>query len=233
MTGTAHVSPSPLVDVVVPVLARPHRIRPLLHDIAVSMRHYPKAVAVTFVVDPDDHRTIEACAEAGADWLTDWSMHPTYASKINEGAAQGHAAWVLTAADDLHFHRGWFGAAMATHRATGALVIGTNDLANRRVVAGEHSTHTLIARSYINDPGGCVDTGPGSVMHAGYPHEYCDDELIETARARGVFAHSARCVLEHLHPMVGKGDDDATYRRGRSTRARSREIYEARRHLWT
>jgi hypothetical protein len=32
---------------------------------------------------------------------------------------------------------------------------------------------------------------------------------------RGVYAHAFDSIVEHLHPMVGKAEDDDTYRLGR------------------
>jgi len=220
-----------MVAIIVPVLGRPHRVGPLLADITAGT---PEPHRVLFVCDPDDHATIHACSDEGADWLADWSPTPSYATKIDLGYQGSVEPWIFTAADDLHFHRGWLTEALRVAELTGAKVVGTVDLTNDKVTAGEHSTHTLIARSYCDDPGACVD-GPYTVMHPGYSHEYVDDELVCTAKARGVWAHASGSVVEHLHHRRRAGQalpDDDTYRKGRASRRADRALFESRRHLW-
>lgn len=224
MPTLAGTNTAPVVAVLVPVLGRPHRVAELLADLdAATPAGSWQAV---FIVDPDDHATIEACAAAGADWIADWSACPTYASKINTGAAATCTPWVLTAADDVHFHPGWLDAGLEVAE-TGALVIGTNDLLNQAVIAGRHSTHTLVARSYIDDPGACVD-GPGLVMHPNYPHEYCDDELVVTAQRRRVWAHAPRCIVEHRHHSNGGRPHDWVDVKAKAGRAVSRQMFHDR-----
>jgi hypothetical protein len=48
------------------------------------------------------------------------------------------------------------------------------------VIRGEHSTHPIIVRSYIEGQG-AIDE-PGKALHEGYWHNFVDDELIGTAR---------------------------------------------------
>jgi hypothetical protein len=110
-------------------------------------------------------------------------------------------------------------------------IVGTNDLANPRVMCGQHATHMLIRRSYIAKHSGVVDE-PRKVIHEQYPHEYADDELIQTAMARGAYAHAFDSLVEHCHPMVGKAPDDETYRLGRSRSRQGRRLFRARRPLW-
>lgn len=217
------------VAIVAPVLHRPHRIAQLLDDIDKGTPVGKWRLVV--VVDNDDEHSIEAAAAAGVEWVADWRHTPTYASKINLGAEVTCEPWLFTAADDLHFHRGWLTAALDVAGNTGAKVIGTNDLVNHAVIAGQHSTHTLVARDYIDDPGACVD-GPGTVMHAGYRHEYCDDELVGTAKARGVWAPAKHSIVEHRHWSTKARPRDIVDAIVRASRAESRATFEARRHLW-
>ena len=218
--------------IIVPVLGRPHRVGPLLYDIDSGT---PEPHRTVFVCDPDDHATIQACAFEGADWICDWADEPTYATKIDLGYQGTVEPWIFTAADDLHFHRGWLTEALRGAELTGAKVIGTADMANAKVMAGEHSTHTLIERAYCDDPGACVD-GPRTVLHPGYLHEYCDDELIGTAKARGVWAHASGSVVEHMHHRRTDGGatmpNDDTYRKGIASRRINAALYAERRPLW-
>jgi hypothetical protein len=94
-------------------------------------------------------------------------------------------------------------------------VVGTNDLGNPRVLAGEHATHLLIRRSYVDEQGASWD-GPGVVAHEGYRHWYVDDEIVTSAKQRGVWQMALGSVVEHFHPLFGKAEQDDVYRLGQS-----------------
>lgn len=166
-----------------------------------------------------------------------------YARKINVGYRATDEPWLFTAADDLDPHPGWYDRALAQGtqllKITGtagefllrpAPVIGTNDLTNDRTMKGQHSTHTLVARWYA-DCCAVVDQ-PGAIYSERYGHEWCDDELVGTARRRGAYAHALDAHVEHLHPLGGKAPDDDTYRRGRLHTGYSRAQFNRRRRLW-
>ncbi|MBK6887023.1 MAG: hypothetical protein IPH03_11765 [Tetrasphaera sp.] len=89
----------------------------------------------------------------------------------------------------------------------GYKVVGTNDLGNRSTATGRLSTHTLVERTYV-DRHGTIDE-PGVLCHEGYWHEYVDNELIGTAKHRGVYGHARQAHVEHLHWLWGKRDRDA------------------------
>jgi hypothetical protein len=111
-------------------------------------------------------------------------------------------------------------------------VVGTNDLGNKRTVRGEHSTHTLVRRSYIDTVGGVIDQPPGVLLNEQYPHSWVDDEFIQTAMARGVYAHAYDSHVEHMHWLWGKGEDDPTYALGAAGHRAGKRLFYARRHLW-
>lgn len=158
--------------------------------------------------------------------------HGDYARKINEGYRYSAEPFIFTGADDIDFHPEWYDAARAFldgyGRAVG--VVGTVDLCNQRTMDGEHSTHSLVARWYA-DKGACVDQDH-VIYHEGYPHDYVDDELVQTAMARGAYAHSYLSIVEHLHPNAAKAPDDETYRHGRANRRLGLSRYRRRRRLW-
>ena len=72
------------------------------------------------------------------------------------------------------------------------------------------------------------------IYFEGYPHLFCDNELIQTAKRRRAFVSAQDCVVEHLHPHWGLAPSDELYDRHsgpealRATRAR----YEIPCHLW-
>lgn len=215
--------------ILVPVLGRPHRVAPLLGSIAAAT---PLA-HVVFLADPDDepeHDAITAARRQSPLEVTMLAEGGNYARKINVGVKATTEPLIFTGADDLNFHPGWFEIAAA--RISDEIgVVGTNDLCNARVTAGEHSTHSLVSRAYV-DEFGTIDE-PGKLLHEGYEHEYVDDELVETAKSRGAYAHAGEAIVEHLHPDVGKAPTDRLYAAQGERMRRTRRIFNRRRLLWT
>lgn len=163
-----------------------------------------------------------------------WTKAPglSYPQAINLLARQAtDFEWLFMGSDDIVFHPGWYEKALeqASDRFD---VIGTNDLGNPRVTAGLHSTHSLIRSSYLAK--GTID-GEG-LMWEGYGHNFADDELVETAKARGTFVHSPYSVVEHFHPAWEKAEMDATYRDhalNMDLFAEDKERFLRRRALWS
>lgn len=215
----------PAVAILIPVLDRPHRVVPTIESVAAAT---PEPHRLLFVASEGDQAELAALTAAGADVLVVGPDRRSWAKKINDGYRATTEPWIFTGADDLAFHPGWFSRALAWADGTTGM-IGVNDLANPRVMTGAHSTHSLFSRAYV-DEFGTVD-GPG-IMHEGYAHQFADDEAVATARARGRYVHAFDSIVEHLHPMVGKAPDDATYRLGREATRESKRLFLARRRLW-
>lgn len=225
--GQVSMPDTSAVVIVVPVLSRPANVAPLMASVAEATRPPFRLLFVASEGDDEEHAALEA---AGADWMT---VGPPgrYGQKCNAGARGSTEPLIFTAADDLRFHPGWLEAAIA-HLGDGAEVVGTNDLGNPRVIAGQHSTHTLWTRRYIEQVGGVIDEPPGVIYHEGYPHDYVDDEGIGTARARGVYAHAHDSHVEHMHWLFGKGEQDDVYRFAMDQAMQGRRLYARRRRLW-
>lgn len=213
------------VAILVPVLNRPQRVAPLLESITAAT---PQPHRVVFVVDPDDTAQRAAVAEHDVDELVEPG---SYARKINAATAAANEPKLFLGADDLTFHPGWLEAAAALLDDQVG-VVGTNDLGNARVVAGEHATHSLVAHWYAQ-MGTIDEPGSGKLLHDGYLHNFCDDELVATARHRGAWAFAPDAIVEHHHPCWGKAETDGTYERGQAHFHRDRRRFRGRRHLWT
>lgn len=214
--------------ILVPVLKRPHRVVPLLESIEAAT---PDA-EVLFVSDPEDpaeRAAIEAARAGTSLHVLSVIRRGNYAHKINEAATVTQRPLLFLGADDLHFHPGWFEAAAALLTETVG-VVGTNDLCNRRVMRGDHSTHSLVARWYAAL--GTIDN-PRQLLHDGYPHEFVDDEFVETAKHRRAYKHCHAAIVEHLHPMVGKAPMDELYDGMAYRMRRGRRIFRRRQPLWT
>lgn len=203
------VADHPRIVVVIPVLGRPTQAAIVLDSIS---RSVSQPVRVLFVATPGDDEEIDACRATGAETLvTPWQGgQGDYARKINHAVAITDEPFIFTGADDIRFRPGWDTITMA-QAAAGAGVVGTIDRCNPRTQRGVHSTHSLVSRAYVEEHG-TVDE-PGKLYHEGYWHNFCDDELVATARVRRSYRPS-QAVVEHLHPMSRKAPDDDTYRLG-------------------
>ena len=195
------------VAVIVPVLRRPDNAQPFM----TSLRASTGLATVYAIADHDDPETAEAWAAAGAEVIVGDAV--TFAKKVNLGYAKTSEPWLFLVGDDVKFHSGWLDHAQHVAEVLEAHVVGTNDLGNPRVMAGEHATHLLVRRSYVDEVGGGWD-GPGVVAHEGYRHWFCDDELVTAAKQRGVWQMALGSVVEHLHPAWGKAETDEVYQIG-------------------
>jgi glycosyltransferase involved in cell wall biosynthesis len=207
--------------IIVPVLRRPHNVRPLL----TSIRQTTPGARVLFVCDPDDEAEQRAIEADGAEMLI---VRGNYAKKINRAVQETNEPLLFLGADDIRFHPGWFEAATAKI-TEGIGVVGTNDLCSDRVMAGQHSTHSLVTREYAEL--GTIDD-PAKLLHERYPHEFVDDEFVQTAKARKAFAHAADSIVEHLHPLGGKAPIDELYAKAGRRELLGRLVFMRRRRLW-
>lgn len=209
--------------VIVPMLGRPEQVPRLVASLAASTDR----ARLLFIVTDTDRAVRSALIDQ--DYLV---VPPRergdYAHKINLAVRATHEPLIFTGAIDLAFRPGWLDVAQA-HIDDTVQVVGTNDLANPRTATG-HSTHTLVTRDYAER--GLIDGRPG-LLCVDYLHEYVDDELIGTAKHRGAYRHCPDAVVEHLHPMAGKAEWDATYLAMRHRMRADRALFNQRRHLWT
>lgn len=163
--------------------------------------------------------------------LVDLHQYPgemgSFAQKVNRGYEISTEPWLFLVGDDVMFQPGWLDQAMETARVTGKHVIGTNDLGNPAVLAGEHATHFFVRREYVAHTGASWD-GPGVVAHEGYRHWYVDNEIVEAAKQVDAWAPCLLSLVEHMHPYWHKGDRDDVYRIGERHADADRALWEQR-----
>lgn len=227
-----HVTPpaTESTAVIVPTM-RPQNAEPFMK----TLRASTGVAKVYAICAPDDGPLVKAWAEAGAEvilgdaeWVGDAEqpLASTFAERVNLGYRQTNEPWLFLVGDDVRFHAGWLDHAQAA--ADGKYhVIGTNDLANPRVTAGEHATHMLIRRSYIDEVGASWD-GPKVVAHEGYRHCFVDDEIVTAAKERGVWVMALGSRVEHLHPAWGTAPMDEVYGIGEAHLAEDAEKWRRR-----
>lgn len=220
------------LSILVPMLGRPHRVRPLLESIWTAT---PRA-EVVWLTTPTDRQVIAEIDRASRESSLDFRRidvpyrRGDYPRKINVGYRQTSRPLLFTGACDLRFAAGWLAVALA-ELVVGIGVVGTSDGHSPRVLAGEHATHSLVTRWYA-DSYGTVDQ-PGAIFHDRYWHEFCDDELVQTAMARGAWAFAPGALVEHLHPDHGLAPDDQLYRQRPARMRQGRALFRQRERLWT
>lgn len=221
----------PPVVVLIPVLDRPNRVDPVLRSLEATTDAPFRCLFLASQGYGAEHERVND--RGGELVVVPFVQGPgDYARKINFGIRISTEPNIFMAADDVEFRDGWYTAACA---ALAGLpdqcgVVGTQDLGNDRVIAEQHSTHSLVTRSYV-DQFGTIDES-GKALHEGYPHEFVDDEFIETAKFRGRFVFAGDSVVEHLHPHWGKARTDSTYKRAPSRLIEGRKLYKQRAPLW-
>lgn len=151
----------------------------------------------------------------------------SFAEKVNRGFSLSDEPWIFLVGDDVKFHPGWLDQAMEVARTTGKQVIGTNDLGTRAVQNGEHATHMFLSRAYVDNFGGGWD-GRGIVCHEGYRHWYVDNEIVLAAKERDAWAPCLAAVVEHMHPLFGKGEPDEVYAIGQEANETDRALFTQR-----
>lgn len=197
LSGLEPIVGSADIAIVVPVMRRPKNAAPFMASANATMQ-LPHVYAVC---DREDSATAQAWLQAGATVLYS-DRGSTYAQKVNDAVGKTSEPWLMVVGDDVEFHPGWWEeAAKLSDRYH---VIGTNDslpgrVRNPEVASGRHADHWLIRRSYIETDGGCLD-GPGVATPEAYGHWFTDREVIELARARGVFSPCLTSIVEHHHP---------------------------------
>jgi hypothetical protein len=209
--------------VLVPVMRRPQNALPFMR----SLRASTGLARAYAIYDEDDVETRDAWVAAGARVLC--STGSTFATKVNDGYRATDEPWLFLCGDDVRFWPGWLDHAQLAAAVTDAQVVGTNDLGNARVMRGEHATHLLVRRSYVDEQGASWD-GPGVVCHEGYRHWYVDDEIVTAAKQRGVWSMSLASKVEHLHPLWGKAEPDAVYELGQACVEADGRLFRKRLH---
>lgn len=220
------------VDVLIPVMDRPHRVGPLLKSAWDSQQD--AILLVLFLVNADDTAEISALRHAGAPFLivSDYRRPGDFSRKINTGIRKTSAEWVFAGADDLEFTLGWADEAIRVSEQTGCRFVAVNDQANPEVIRGRHATHPLVHRSYIEECG-TIDE-PGKLYCELYDHQCVDNEATATAKCREEFVAAPRSVVRHMHPIFDRSvSGDETYRVGQAHGREDRALYLERSRLFT
>jgi glycosyltransferase involved in cell wall biosynthesis len=209
------------IDVLIPVLNRPQNAAKVAESLKVTREPY----RLVFICSPRDTAEIEACRKVGEVLIVPWNPGKgDFAKKINHGFRQTSAEWVFQGADDIIFYPDWDKHALGKAERKRKRVIGTNDRHNPSVRKGTHSTHTLFARSYVEERPATVDESD-PVFFEGYDHQYVDLEFVEVAKARNEWVFAQQSFVEHFHPHWGNAERDSTYLKAFRAHGRDRMLY--------
>lgn len=212
-----------MIAILVPVLNRPQNVQPFLESVANTQEEHK----VYFICSPGDRAEIKECEQSGAEVF---KFHRKagpgdFAQKINFAFDNTTEDFLFQGADDIRFRPGWDRQALRLSRKVHGGVIGTNDLWNPDVKRGRNSTHTLFARSYIEEFGSGTADNTGRVFCELYDHQYVDVEFIHTAKMRRRFVFSRNSIVEHLHPHWKRAEMDATYEKATRHTAQDRRLF--------
>lgn len=211
------------IAVIVPVIRRPEAAKRFMDSWRETTEGHS---AVYAVAELSDGPTWRAWVEAGATMVM--APGPRYAPKVNTGYRATDEPWLLIVGDDVRFHPGWESAALDL-AGEGWGVVSTND--GQRHDLNLLAVHPLFSRVYLDTVGATID-GPGTLAHEGYFHLYVDQEWSFLARARGELVYAHGCLIEHLHPAFGKGEDDEIYRLAETEVDHDRELAISRLEQW-
>jgi len=205
------------VAVIVPVMRRPHCVRPLI-------RSYKDSDAVGdlyFIVDCNDKAERQAIAQEGGTEIVNHGELQTFARKCNIGYERTHEPWLLFIGDDVYFHKGWQQEALKNSSKAN---ISTNDMLTEEVQSGSHCVHPIVKRSFIDQVGLSFD-GPGTVCHEGYNHMFVDNEWTHIAKREQQFRYEPNAIIEHMHYTKYQEDKDEVSELGLSSYRLDRELW--------
>jgi hypothetical protein len=206
------------VAILIPLM-RPHKIGPLIENIAATTTDYRIIVIANGAcADAVRELPVTLLEDEGGSWP----------ERINRGYKITTEAepYFFTAADDLWFRDHWFEEAMKVMADVDG-VVAVNDLHN------PNGVHFLISRHYIETKGGVIDEMPGMVACEKYRHAYVDDELRATAKMRKRWGYAEDYIVEHMHVGAMKAPDDDIYQVGLQSMSQGLGVFQSRSKLWT
>lgn len=205
--------------VIVPTRGRPSALERVA-DAWYATRAFVDGATLVFAVDGDDpmypgyHQALErlAAADPGPTPINlmnagEWRpMVP----KLNAAAAmfaeQGHFALGFAGDDHLPRTAGWVGRYLETLREMGTGIVYGNDLLQRERLPTQWAMTSDIVKAL------------GRMVPAPVEHMYCDDSVLALGRLAECIRYLDDVVIEHMHPIAGKGPVDDGYRRVNASR---------------
>lgn len=206
----------------IPSLNRPRGLERVLLNIKIST---PEPHMIYVMVSEDDLESQNICRKNRVYYWTDVDPETQYfVPRIQRLFEKTSEPWFFTGSDDIIFSLNWLTRCFSAAEDN-IKVICPNDGHNPK------GTNFLVNRGYVMERGGNWDT-PGYVYHPSYRHNYSDDELVNVALCRGVYARALNVLVESTHPCWGNAPSDSTYGRAYEVWGSDENLYKSRTHLW-
>lgn len=183
-------------------------------------------IDIIFVIEKDDIESLEMSRKLDAITLINQRSR-NFGGAINTAVRTLTHNYFFGGSDDFLFHKDWLPPLLELSKNYG--MVGTNDLGNPQVAAGELAVSYLIRRDYVNRA--CIGN-PDDLLYEGYMHNFTDTELTETAIYNKEYAYCADSIVEHMHPAWGKSPIDDTYMLQDGTWGPDTQLFMSRRVLW-
>ena len=188
--------------ILIPSLNRSHR---LIETLVHIRQNTPEDYLVVFCVS--DSASVSILEALGERYINDFDdPDQRYVTRMNKLVRHPDvlgSETIFFGSDDVIHRPGWLGAALRAMESADLVVV--NDLHN------PNGTQALMKTSYL--PRAVFDSA-GDAFHAGYHHNFADNEQHFTAWKRGQYVRAMGSIVEHLHPVF-QGENampwDSTY----------------------
>ena len=203
------------VSVVIPSRDRPERLRACIEQLQLVSPE----VEIVVVIDTGDDGTVAVAEDLKCKIvMNDDDLGPGHCWNLGAAAASGDA--FVLGADDLKFYSGWLEAALVGLAKLNMVgLVGFNDMSPN---AGKLATHYLISKNYAaNEWGGVMAPG-------GYRQHFTDNEATVRARRDKCFHYAEDSVVEHLHWIWDKAENDESYQVGQESYGDGASLFEKR-----
>lgn len=212
------------ISIVIPTLNRAEQLRNVLLQLVATTKG---ACETIVIVDAEDYDSVKVCADIATApnvfTLRCISMEgsPTAVEKWNEGAKKSSykhldETWLMLAADDIIFPRGWLEDAIASENK-GFLAFRDTEGSKKFF-----EPHYMATVKWLKDYNGGVLAIPL------YTHWGLDVETAARARNSNTYC-VATPIIKHNHWIFNTAPQDSTYVRGSRSHARDIELFNSRR----
>jgi len=208
------------VAIFVPTVDRPEKVERLLKSLEEST---PREDYQVYVMTKNQD-TLAVAKKYGATSVLDVNDDIRCATRMNYLLKHTKEPFIFTGSDDIIFRKDWIYEAKQ-FIAKGYKIISVNDRFN------PNGTNFLVERKYIEEHSGCLDV-KGVLFYPGYQHNFCDTELIASAKKRNVFAYAVKSIVEHEHWLNHKRQLDHSDMWARARFEIDKKTFEERSKLW-
>lgn len=211
-----------LTSILIPSLNRPKNLERVLLNIRETT---PEPHRVYVMISENDIDSQRVCRQQRTVFWTDSDPDLQYfVPRIQALFEKTSEPWIFTGSDDIVFPNNWLTGCYSAVDV-GMKVICPNDGHNPK------GTNFLVNRDYIMTEGGNWDP-PGYVYNPSYRHNRSDDEMVNVAIYRKIYARAMNVLVESTHPSWGNAPNDSTYDRVALVSWDDETLFQSRAYLW-